>query len=132
MEDRDTVELELSVWWGVAALALIVGGGAIFAAQNLGPQAVETLLLSTLMLVFLVGGVLLGALIIQALGSCQRWGLANDEIELPVNHPSQQPGDLRVSVNLTEGDSLCSFEEEDDIDPFLEILKRNRSTKKAA
>ena len=131
MQDHDTMELELSVWWGVAVLALMVGGGAIFVARNLGPQAVETLLATTLMLVFLVGGVLLGALSIHALGSSQRWGLANDETDLPVNQSSNQPGHLRVNANSTEGKSISALED-DDIDPFLEILKRNRSAKKAA
>jgi hypothetical protein len=130
MENRDTVEMGLSIWWGAAILALMVCGGAVLIARNIGPQAIETLLYTSLMLVFLAGGVLLGALATQALGSSQRWGLADGEtpfLEDTLNQKALHSG----SVNTDES-GPASLLGDDEIDPFYEILKRNRSAKKAA
>ncbi len=130
MTDHETIEMELSLWWGVATLVLMVGGGAILIARNIGPQAIETLLYTSLMLVFLAGGVLLGALATQALGSSQRWGLSDEETPLLAN-PRKQATLLSLNENSAKGDSTLSFEKSE-VDPFYEILKRNRSSKKAA
>jgi len=130
MEDRDTIEMELSLWWGVATLVLVIGGGAVLIARNIGPQVMETLLFTSLMLVFLVGGVLLGALATQALGSGLRWGLSEDESTHLPN--SENPATLlSANTSSTEGEPISSLDDEE-IDPFYEILKRNRSAKKAA
>lgn len=130
MEDHDAIEMELSIWWGVATLVLMVGGGAVLIARNIGPQAMETLLFTSLMLVFLVGGVLLGALATQALGSSHRWGLAEGESTL-LEDSRNQRGLHSGSAN-THDSGPASLLDDDEIDPFYEILKRNRSAKKAA
>lgn len=130
MEENDSIDVELSIWWGVATLVLIVGGSAVLVAQNLGPEAVKTLLYTSLMLVFLVGGVLLGALATQALGSGQRWGFADDQPSAFLDTPSQEK--TRLTSLDSGGSETISPQEEDGIDPFYEILKRNRAAKKAA
>ncbi|QDT32430.1 hypothetical protein [Thalassoglobus polymorphus] len=132
---QDDIELELSGWWALGAFGVFVAGGAFLIARAQGPEAVATLMQASLMLVFFVGGILLGLLCMQALGASQRWDLSEEfdsENETVSLQPTvTQTSQKRTARSRTAG-SKTAAENDDEIDPFLEILKRNHPTQRAA
>ncbi len=129
-DHQNDIELELSAWWGAGAFGLFAIGGAFLIARTQGSEAVLTLMQASLMLIFLVGGILLGLLCTQALGASQRWQLSE---EFENDQKTENPKTARLQVS-SQRKSIPSHATGDDeeIDPFYEILKRNHSDKKVA
>ncbi len=127
---QDDIELELSGWWAMGAFGVFVAGGAFLIARAQGPDAVVTLMQVSLMIVFFVGGILLGLLCMQALGASQRWNLS-EEFDSANETVPLKPTVAQTSKIQTAG-STSAVEADDEIDPFLEILKRNHPGKRAA
>lgn len=118
-------ELQLSGWWSVATIAFLTIGVAVVIARLIGPTALDNLILFTLMGIFLVGGVLLGLLLTQAIGASQRWNLLRvTEEEAPLSTVHHREPVAAPS----ESDTLSG----NAVDPFYEILKQNRGANRAA
>lgn len=133
MSVDESNDVELSGWWGVAAIALFVCGAAFLAARNIGPEAVQQLMQGSLILIFLTGGMLLGLLFAQACGAGMRWGMSDSSITETFATESKKQSAIPISEFASEIEQEVAAEEtEEDVDPFYEILKQNRSPRSAA
>ena len=133
MEDQEFVDVQISGWWGVATVLFVVAGGAMIIAKMIGLEAIDMLINTSLIAIFMCGGILLGLLTIQALGASQLWGLGTEEAA----SPSVEAAHKKHSTSLAEFEndlepSNETFDTDDDIDPFYEIMKQNRSSNFAA
>lgn len=133
MEDQEFADVQISGWWGVATVLFVIAGGTMIIAKMIGPEAVDLLINSSLIAIFMSGGILLGLLVIQALGASQLWELGAEETSAPVAETPQETHSSTLAEFADELESSPnSIDESDDIDPFLEIMKQNRGSKFAA
>lgn len=123
MRPDDITELEVSGWWGVAAIVLMAGGGAMLVANRLGTQASDLLMYYSLIGLFLAGGILLGLLSLQAAGASQHWDLGHSE---DANQEAAAAKSAGSSATLPINSSA-----EHETDPVLEILHRHQSQRAA-
>lgn len=129
MENPELTDVEISGWWAFATIALVIAGGAMIVARTIGPEAVDMLIKCSLITVFMLGGVLVGLLATQAIGASQLWGLGIEETA--VQHGQLDFAEERKAVANRESVSEA-LEDDEEIDPFYEIMKQNRSRKSAA
>lgn len=127
---HDSLQIDVSSWWGMATISLVVCGGTVLIAQSLGPGVVQTLIYSSLIAVFAAGGVMIGYLAMQALGAGQRWDLGNVEDAEEQRSPS--PNSSSSSFVLRGLEEPVTDETNTAPDPFTEILKRNSIDRRAA
>lgn len=129
MEDSELSDIEISGWWAFATIALVIAGGATLVARMIGPDAIEMLIKGSLITIFMVGGILVGLLGTQAIGASQLWGLGIAETESAQRDKLGSPHGNSASTTEFVDES---FADDEDIDPFYEIMRQNRSGRSAA